>query len=132
MKNRRNSHGKEWLLLSKESTRHGITLHWKSYTSKTLNSNLRRATMIPRRFFDLQAAAWTSCGGFFIMPTAYFLQGGNIASVPDFFLEGRRLPVFILPWLDAYRASFLFYPVHILLTVISGIRHDMICQSSIL
>lgn len=57
---------------------------------------------------------------------------GHIASVPDFFLEGRRLPVFILPWLDAYRASFLFYPVHILFTVISGIRHDMICQSSIL
>lgn len=34
--------------------------------------------MIPRRFFDLQAAAWTSCGGFFIMTTAYFLQGCTI------------------------------------------------------
>ena len=57
---------------------------------------------------------------------------GHVAPVPDFFLEGRRLPVFILPWLDAYRASVLFNPIHVFFTVIPGIRHNMFRQPSIL
>lgn len=53
--------------------------------------------MIPKRFFDLQAAAWTSCGGFFIMPTAYFLQD---CTIPHYL---RR--IVLIDFLDTYKAA---------------------------